>query len=90
MKELRQAISTGASPNNTDLFVQPALRRLFGKIVQDLKLRFDAAREKANAIAAYFQNNFSYSLYQPDVSPIGTVGVFLNQVAGWTFASTLP
>ena len=65
----RPGPSTDIAPENSDLFVPAANRPVLAKVVDELKLASLAPRDRVNAVAAYFQNNFTYSLYQPDRDP---------------------
>jgi transglutaminase-like putative cysteine protease len=58
--------STDAAPENADLFVPAARSAVFTRVAQELHLESMSPQEKVKAIANYFQDNFSYSLYQPN------------------------
>ncbi len=61
--------SASSPPESADLFVQPSLRSLFAGVAHDLQLEAKSPRQKVQAIASYFQNNFTYSLYQANRDP---------------------
>jgi transglutaminase-like putative cysteine protease len=53
-------------PEKADLFVHPTLQPLFAGIARDLNLETMTPHQRVEAVGAFFNREFRYSLYQPD------------------------